>query len=293
MNNLTKNIILAPFNIFYKVNPKKELQLLYRLKTGQKLNLENPITYNEKLNWIKLYDKNPLMPICSDKYTVRDFVASLGCGHILNDLYWEGFEPENIPFEDLPNQFVIKVTHGSGLNIICKNKQELNCKDTINRLKKWLKVKYLPSYGEWFYNVVKPRIIIEKFLSDNNSVPVDYKVFCFNGVPKFIDVHTSRFSDHKRNLYDLNWKLMKGISIGYKNDESEYVEKPKQLQEMLDYAKILSSKFHHARVDFYISNKKIYFGEITFTNGAGFSKITPYEFNKKMGSWITLPISRV
>lgn len=290
MNNATKNVILAPFNIIYKINPKKELEFLYKLKTGQKLDLENPITFNDKLNWIKLYDKNPLMPKCSDKYTVREYVESCGCGEILNELIWEGFDPSKIPYENLPKQFVIKATHGSGMNLIVINKDELNVNKTIVKLAKWLKAKYLPCYGEWFYDVVKPRIIVEKFLTDdNNSVPVDYKVFCFNGIPKFIDVHTSRFSDHKRNLYDLDWNLMKDKSIGYKNDASAYIEKPKQLEQLLEYAKKLSSNFTHARVDFYISNEKIYFGEITFTNGAGFSKITPYEFNKEMGGWLTLP----
>src|SRR5690625_1319266 len=108
MNNLTKNIILTPMNLLYKTSPKTCLKVLFRLKTGYKLNLENPVTYNEKLQWIKLFDRDPLMTKCCDKFTVREYVKSQGCGEILNDLIWEGFDPDKIPFDDLPNQFVIK-----------------------------------------------------------------------------------------------------------------------------------------------------------------------------------------
>jgi len=127
MDNLTKNIVLTPFNILYKFNPKLSLKILFRLKLGYSLSLENPQTYNEKLQWIKLYDHNPLMPKCCDKYRVREYIEYKNYSNILINLIWQGFHPEEIPFDDLPNQFVIKVTHGSTFNIICtdKNKIEL------------------------------------------------------------------------------------------------------------------------------------------------------------------------
>ena len=118
MNNITKNIILFPFNILYKISPEADLKVLFYLKQHYKLNLKNPKTYNEKLQWIKLYNKNSLMPKCCDKYTVREFVEKQECGEILNDLIWEGFKPEDIPFDNLPEKYVIKVTHGSTFNII-------------------------------------------------------------------------------------------------------------------------------------------------------------------------------
>src|SRR5699024_2222235 len=118
MNNITKNLILSPFNLLYKISPEIDLKVLFYLKQHYRLNLKNPKTYNEKLQWIKLYDKNPLMPKCCDKYTVREFVKNQGCGEILNDLIWEGFSPEDIPFDQLPPKYVIKVTHGSTFNII-------------------------------------------------------------------------------------------------------------------------------------------------------------------------------
>ncbi|HPU02027.1 MAG TPA: ATP-grasp fold amidoligase family protein [Bacillota bacterium] len=291
MDTLTKNITLAPMNLLYKISPEITLRILFRLKTGYKLNLDHPVTYNEKLQWIKLYDKNPLMPICADKYAVRNYVESCGCAEILNDLIWEGFDPEEIPFDSLPNRFVIKATHGSGFNIICRNKDELDYKKVVNKLKKWLKQKYFPCYGEWFYGVVKPRIIIERLLTDNDdSIPADYKVMCFHGEPRYILVDTDRFTSHKRNIYTIDWRLLKGVTISFPNGKP--IDKPSKLEELLYYSRKLSSKFIHARIDFYIVNNKIYFGEITFTHGAGFSKINPFSFNVEMGSHINLPLKK-
>ena len=125
-------------NLLYKISPKLCLKILFRLKTGYKLNLENPTTYNEKLQWIKLYDRDPLMAKCADKYAVRDYVKVQGCEEILNDLLWEGFNPDEIPFDDLPEQFVIKVTHGSTFNIICKDKSQLD-KPKTKKVEKMVK----------------------------------------------------------------------------------------------------------------------------------------------------------
>ena len=291
MNNHVKGIILTPFNILYKINPVLCTKIMFRLKIGQRLDLNNPITFNQKLQWIKLYDKEPLKEKCVDKYTVREYVESSGCPELLNELIWEGYEPENIPFDKLPKKCVIKATHGQGMNLICKDSSKLDRNETIKLLKKWLKEKYLPCYGESFYGKVRPRIIIEKFLGDENGAePADYKIFCFNGEPKMVDVHTGRFTNHKRNFYDLDWNVIKGVSIKYPADENEIVPKPEELELMLMYAKKLSKPFIHVRVDFYIVNHKVYFGELTFTNGAGFDPINPHEFDVQLGSYMTLPI---
>lgn len=291
MNNLTKNIILTPFNILYKINPKLDLEILFKLKLGYKLNLDNPKTYNEKLQWIKLYDKNPLMPKCCDKYTVREYIKSKGYEELLNNLLWEGFNPEDIPFETLPQSFVIKVTHGSTFNIIVKNKNNLDKKDAIKKCKKWLKAKFLPCYGEWFYGIEKPRVIVEKYLEGDNELPLfDYKFFCFNGKVKMIYVDTWKNGKHAINAYDADFKLFKNVELGYPNDNDTNVEVPKALKQMEKIAEDLSKNFLHVRVDFYYTHGKIYFGELTFTKGAGFGKIKPYEFDVKMGSWLKLPI---
>lgn len=288
MNNRLKGIILIPFNILYRINPKTEIKLMFFLKHKKRLNLENPITFNEKIQWIKLYDKHPYKPRCVDKYTVRDFVKERNCEEILNTLIWQGFNPEEIPFDELPNRFVIKATHGQGMNIICKDKSTLDKKKTMKILKKWLKTKYLPCYGEWFYDVIPPRIIIEEFLDENGECPKDYKVFCFNGEPKLVDVHMDRFIEHKRNFYDLDWNVVKGVSIKYPANEECVIDKPDKLEEILEYARKLSKGFIHVRMDFYIVNEKIYFGEMTFTNGAGLGKISPKEFDEQLGSWIEI-----
>jgi len=288
MRYTLKSIILFPLNLLYYVKPELALRILFFIKNKYPLDLKNPTTFNEKLQWIKLYYRNQNMTRCVDKFLVRDYVKECGCAHLLNDILWEGFNPDDIPFDELPEKFVIKVTHGSGFNIICRDKKQLNITLVKKQLKKWLKVKFLPAYGEWFYGVEKPRIIIEVYLDDHrNIVPIDYKVLCFHGEPKYILVDTDRFTNHKRNVYDTEWNFIEDITLNFPNDEP--IEKPKLLQEMLLEAKKLSRDFIHARVDFYIINNRLYFGEITFTNGAGFDRILPYSFDKELGSYIHLP----
>lgn len=288
MDTIKKRILLTPFNILYKISPSLELKLLFRIKQGYRLNLNNPTTFNEKIQWIKLYDKNPLMPKCVDKYTVRDYVKSKNCEDILNELLWYGFNPEDIPFDRLPNKFVIKVTHGSTFNIICKNKEELDIEKTKKKLSRWLKEKFIPCYGEWFYGIEKPRIIVEKFIESKDGLK-DYKVFCFDGEPKYIAVYSNRNIYNKPNqeIYDLNWKLVHGHTNNYKLP-NKLTSKPQKLDELVEYASILSKDFKHARIDFFIEKDKIYFGEITFTSSAGFGKFSSINFEKKLGDLIDI-----
>lgn len=290
MDNLLKNSILTPFNLLYKINHVLELKLLFRLKCGYRLNLKQPQTYNEKLQWIKLYDKNPLMPKCCDKYAVREYVENKGCGKLLNELIWEGFNPEDIPFDSLPKSYVIKVTHGSTFNIICTDSSTLDHQEIISKCKKWLRAKFLPCYGEWFYGLEKPRIIVEKYLDDGTGRLRDYKVYCFNGIPRYIGVDSGdETGTHYKDIYDTEWNLMQGCEMAYPNS-GVAISKPDQFEELLKYAAVLSEDFLHARVDFYIVKGNIVFGEITFTNSAGFGKVQPEEFAMKMGGYLSLPI---
>lgn len=291
MDTIKKNIILFPFNVLYKIAPKLTLKILFRLKQGYPLHLENPMTYNEKLQWIKLYDRNPLMTKCSDKYAVRRYVESCGCGEILNELYWQGFDPNEIPFDLLPDQFVIKVTHGSTFNIICTDKSRLDRAKAVQKCERWLKAKFLPCYGEWFYGVERPRVIIERYLEGENGMPLfDYKFFCFNGKIELIYVDTWQGGDHAINAYDKDFRLFKGVKLGYPNDNDTRVKIPEAFFDMRNYARKLSKDFLHVRVDLYYVHGKVYFGELTFTKSAGFGKIEPFEFDIKMGSWLRLPI---
>jgi len=289
MNTTTKNFLLTPFNILYNISPKVSLQILYKLKTGEKLNLKNPKNYNEKLQWIKLFDKNPLMPECSDKYHVRQYVEKKGLGNILNELYWQGDDPEKIPFDKLPEKFVIKVTHGSTFNIICESKKDLNISHTKKLLRKWLKEDFIKCYGEWFYGVMKPRIIVEKYLLDDKTNKLfDYKFFCFNGEPKLVYVDTWKDNKHTINAYDMDFNIIKGVKLGYDNDLETPISKPANMEKMINYAKVLSQDFNHVRVDFYEVNNEVIFGELTFTKSAGYGKIEPESFNLKMGSWLKI-----
>lgn len=287
MNALTKSIILAPFNLLYRLSPRLTLEALFFLKKKKRLNLNEPKTFNEKLQWIKLYDRNPLMPVCCDKYAVRRYVTEKGCGDILNELYWEGFDPEEIPYDDLPDRFVIKVTHGSTFNIIVKDKRTLDREKTCATLRKWLKAKFIPCYGEWFYGVERPRIIVEKFLDDASGDLKDYKVYCFNGEPRMIQLHSGRFTDHRNDLYAPDWSYMEGKKFAFEN--SQPVPPPKALPRLLECARILCQPFLHVRADFYIVNDEVIFGELTFTDGSGFDPIEPYSFDEEVGSWLKLP----
>lgn len=288
MDNLVKNAVLTPFNLLYKVSPEWDLRLLFRIKQGYSLSLKDPKTFNEKLQWIKLNDRNPLMPKCCDKYTVRRFVEERGCGEILNRLIWQGFDPEQIPFDNLPEKYVIKVTHGSTFNIIQDGSKKITKDEVVKKCNKWMKSKFLACYGEWFYGVEKPRVIVEDFIESKDDEQLrDYKVFCFNGIPRVIRVDTDRFTEHKMDFYDADWNRIEGAGMGYPVSGRQF-SKPACLNRLLKYAAKLSSPFHHARVDFYIVEEKIYFGEITFTNGAGFDRFSSYDFDLMMGNWLDI-----
>lgn len=294
MDNLKKNVVLSPFNLLYRISPELTLRALFRLKLGYKLNLDDPKTYNEKLNWIKLFDRNPLMPQCSDKYRVREYVDEKGCGRYLNGLIWQGYVPPEIPFDDLPERFVIKATHGSTFNIVCRDRDSLDREKTIATCSRWLNAKFLPCYGEWFYGIERPRIIVEEYLEGDHGQPLyDYKFFCFNGEPRLIYLDTWHNGRHAINAYDIDFNRYEGVKLGYPNDDSVEAKAPKALEEMIEISRVLSADFHHVRVDLYYTHDQIYFGELTFTKGAGFGRIDPYEFDLRMGSWLELPKGRM
>lgn len=287
ISTITKNILLTPFNVLYRINPKIDLKLLFRLKQGYKLDLKNPRTFNEKIQWIKLYDRNPLMPKCVDKYTVRKYVEEKGCKEILNELLWQGYHPEDIPYDALPNKFVIKVTHGSTFNIICTDKSKLDKKKVIKKINKWLNMHFLPCYGEWFYGIEKPRIVVEKYLESKDGLK-DYKVYCFNGEPKVIGVFSNRFGKQMyEEMYNCNWKEEEGKTSNCPNPPIK-TKKPKKLHDIILYSKKLSEDFNHVRVDFYIEDETIIFGELTFTDGSGFDKFSSKAYDEKLGDYLIL-----
>lgn len=274
-------------NLFSWIPDKTMVKIQYRIKLGRKLNLKNPKRFTEKLQWYKLYYRNPLMNKCVDKYEVRDYVKSKGLENILNELYGVYNKPEEINFDKLPNQFVVKTTSGSGgQNVfVCENKKELNKEELINKLNYWLKLNPKKSFGrEWAYQGLKNRIIVEKYIESDSNGLVDYKFFCFNGKVKYIYVINDRIlgKSTKLGIYNEAYEKLDA----YRCDEGRQLESfpiPKCFENMKKYASILSKDFPHARVDFYESNNEIIFGEITFYDGSGYMKYDPDDFDLVLG----------
>jgi len=265
------------------------LKILYWLKTGKKLDLISPILFNEKVQWLKLYDRNPDYPIFVDKYEVRKYISKTIGEEYLIPLYgiWDSFE--EIHFDMLPDQFVLKCTHDFDSIIICRDKNSLDLKKTAKYLKKRLAKNHYWKCREWHYKHVRPRIIAEQLLLDESGFELkDYKIFCFNGFPRIIQVDIDRFTNHKRNLYTPQWQFQH-INLGYLSDLKKDIPKPLCLDKMLDLARKLSAGKIHVRVDFYIIDMRIYFGELTFYHAGGYQRFDPPEWNKIFGDWMVLP----
>lgn len=272
-----------------KIIPDKlYLKFIYKIKIGKSLNLKNPKTFNEKLQWLKLYDRNPLYTKLVDKYEVKDYVANIiGKEHVIPTIgVYDSFD--DINFEKLPKQFVIKCTHDSGGLVIVKDKNKLDIEKAKKKINKSLKKNYYYCGREWPYKNVKPRIIIEKYMEDNKTKELrDYKFFCFDGIPKFMFLATDRQKNQtKFNFYDMNFNLLP-FTQGHPNDLRKIL-KPEKFDEMVALSKKLSVNIPHVRVDFYEINGKVYFGEMTFYHYSGFTKFNPEEWDEKFGNYIVI-----
>lgn len=275
--------------IYYKhlISDERLLRKLFKKKLNRELNLKTPTYYNDKLQWLKLNWQDPNATICADKYDVRKYVKEKIGAQYLNELYGVYDSVDEIDIDKLPNKFVIKGTHGSGFNIISKNKSEMNWEKEFKKMRRWLRTKYYLQNREYVYKDIKPRIIIEKFIETKNDAPlIDYKFFCFNGEPKALFICKNRGLNTTFDFYDINWNYL-DIKNYYPN--SGLIEKkPEKLNEMLKLAEILSKDFPHARVDFYYENNQIIFGEITFFHFSGTKNFYPKSFEKEMGDWLIL-----
>lgn len=263
------------------------LKIRYKKSFGEQLNLDNPKTFNEKLQWLKLYDRKDIYTTMVDKYAVKNYVANLvGKKYIIPTIgTYDKFD--DIDFAQLPNQFVIKTTHDSGGIVICKNKKELNMSFAKNKINKSLSTNYYLKGREWPYKNVKPRIIIEKYMEDQNCSSMrDYKFFCFNGVAKYILVCTDRESELKETFYDVDWNLASFKRPTHDIDCT--IEKPKNLKIMIKLANMLSVAIPFLRVDFYEINGEVYFGELTFYPASGFEKFEPQKWDYLLGNMINL-----
>lgn len=246
-------------------NNKLGTTLLYIIRTHKIPHYKNPRNFNDETMNLKFsYKNNDLVSRCTDKYSVRDYVKENNCEEILNELYGVYNIPDEIDFNNLPNKFVLKCTHGCGYNIICYDKEKLDIRETKKKLDKWLREKYGWATGELHYLNIKPRIICEKLIeTSNNTLPKDYKFYCFNGICKGILVCSEREKTLKQNFFDINWNELDYIKERKKGDKN--IEKPKYLEKMIQYAENLSKNFKFVRVDLYENDEKIIFGELTFT----------------------------
>lgn len=275
-----------------KLSDREYLEKKFYAMLGYSLDLSNPQTFNEKLQWLKLYDRKPEYTMMVDKYKVREYIKEKTGEEYLIPLLGVWDKAEDIDFDALPNQFVLKCNHNSGLGMyICKDKSKLTenqVKAIRKNLAKGLQQDYYLTGREWPYKNVPRKIIAEKYMEDETGQLRDYKFYCFNGEPKIIMINRDReIGKTKADYFDMDFNWI-DLKWGYEHALVK-PSKPINFEKMKELAAILSKDIPELRVDFYEVNNKIYFGELTFFDGSGFDKIEPKEWDEKLGEWITLP----
>ena len=272
------------------MSDEKYLKLIFKTMVGYELNLSEPKTFNEKLQWLKLNDRKPEYTTMVDKYSAKDYVADIiGSDYIIPTLgVWDSFD--EIDFDELPNQFVLKCTHDSGGLVICTDKNKFDYKATKKKITKCLKYNYYYAGREWVYKDVKPRIIAEKYMCDEINIELnDYKLMCFDGEVKCSFVCSDRFSEGglKVTFYDKDWNVLP-FERHYPKSNIP-INRPLNYNKMISFAEKLAQNIPFVRVDFYEIAGKLYFGELTFFPGGGFEEFEPQAEDLELGSWIKLP----
>ena len=265
------------------------LKILYRGRVGKKLNLDNPNTFNEKMQWLKIHNRTPELTAMVDKYEAKSYVSDrIGSEYIIPTLgVWDCFD--NIDFDSLPNQFVLKCTHDSGGLVICNDKATLNIPEAKAKIERCMKQNYYYLNREWPYKNVKPRIIAEEYMIDSKLQELrDYKFFCFGGEAKFFKIDMDRQTRHRANYYTIDKVLMPVGEVAFPPDFNKEVIFPSKMDLMIELAEKLSKNQPFLRVDFYEVNNRVYFGELTFYPASGVGKWTDERYDKKFGEWIDL-----
>lgn len=271
---------------------KFKVKYQYLIKTHRRLNIKNPKRYSEKMQWYKLYYRTKRQTLCADKYRVREYVEEKGLGFLLNDLYRVYNNADDIDFGSLPTQYAMKLNNGSGTNIFVKDNNSEDYEALRKVAKKWLSHKARSHSGERCYCDIEPAIVFEKLLprDSNNDLP-DYKFFCFDGEPFCLYTMINYVDDHskgKMGFYDMEFNQLPYWRMDFA-PITEKIEKPKNFDKMVEYARILSKGFPHVRVDFYDIDGTIVFGELTFHNAAGYTVFQPDEFDFILGDQFRLP----
>lgn len=282
---------LAAAGFYNHMDDETYLKKVFQMELGYPLNLDNPQTFNEKLQWLKLYNRKPEYTMMVDKYAVRKYIADTIGEQYLIPLLGVWDSPDEIDFDALPNRFVLKCNHNSGTGMcICRDKSKLDIKKVKAELRKGLKENYYLHGREWPYKDVPRKIICEKYMEDKPAQELtDYKLMCFGGEVQCIFTCTDRFSPDglKVTFFDKDWNLLP-FTRHYPASEIP-IEAPKQLKKMIALSETLSAKLPFVRTDFYEVNGNIYFGELTLSPGCGFEEFDPEEWDEKLGKLITLP----
>lgn len=283
---VTKYLRMRAIMYFTKnIDDATYIKKQYEMRMGKPLNIDHPVLYNEKVQYAKLFCHDNRLHKLVDKYTVREYVAQTIGSKYLTKIYGVYDNVDQILFSDLPDKFVMKLTNGSSYNIICTQKNNKTIKLIKSRFKKWLKLDFYMLGREWAYKNVQNRILCEEYLESDSTYGLnDYKVFCFDGIPKLIQVDYDRFKEHKRNIYTPEWEFI-DEQVAYENDPNADLPKPVNLEEMLECAAKLSKPFPQVRVDFYSIGNRLVFGEMTFYHGAGYLKFKNEAFEKQMGDY--------
>lgn len=276
--------------IISKMPDSLYLRYQYFKHFGRWLNLKNPKRFTEKIQWLKLNNRNPLYTRLVDKYSVREYVANKIGDQYLIPLIGVWDNPNQIDFDTLPNKFVLKTTHDSGGVFVCKDKTQINPVALRDWLNKRMQLRVFPVTREWPYKNVKPRIICERFLSDGlNEDLTDYKWYCFNGEPKYCQVIRNRSTDESIDFFDMGWKHQDFIGLTLNTHFSPVaIPQPHNLDNMIRIARNLSMGIPFVRVDLYEVNAKEYFGELTFFPASGFGRFRPEEWDFMIGQFIDI-----
>lgn len=280
--------------IFDFLSDEKMVQLQYWVKTGRKLNLDKPMRYTEKLQWYKLYYRDDHMWRCADKFTMREYVREVGYEYLLNPLYAVYERIEDIKLEELPKEFVLKSSLGSGAReiIICSDKCELDWDNVKKQIPFWLRKVKKHAGREWVYEGHKPRLLVEKLLKTTPEL-IDYKFYCFFGQCKLIHVAYDRKigEDVRCAFFDKDFNYIDvAVDCERKADFNNLPQRPKKFKEMIEIAETLSAPFPHVRIDLYNVDEKITLGEFTFFNMSGYMNFVPDEFDFRLGRKFRLPL---
>lgn len=275
-----------------KYDDRQAIEKLYSDYSGQRPNIDQPTRFSEKLQWLKLHNRDPLQSVLADKHAVRDWLHARGYGDLLIQQLDCVTRVKDINFTALPNQFVIKAAHSSGWNLICKDKTALNWPMTRMVLASWLRQGIFWNGREWPYHDIPYRLVIEEYLEDSSGQLRDYKVHCFNGVPKFIQANSGRYAKvHAQNFYDLDWNILPfGKDLSPRPDV--HIAPPQNLKRMIEIARDLAQDHPYVRVDFYDVDGRLFFGELTFYPASGLPDFTPEEHDLIWGEMLTLPSAR-